>query len=324
MEPFGDLWARRRRVTGRDRGPLPAGVPSLGRDDRCPRHRRPPGHVPWWPRPEVPSCSTSWSTCSPRRHRHAGHADILREQLDGSGGHRGGAHGPGRLRRRVLLGVPLDPHRTGRHGRRSRAGLMAPPGRRRAHRRSGLGWFFRNPDTGAIVCRQVAEPSAVGIPRCHRRPAGVPAGRHRRQVRRLDRGDDRDRRVGPPRDRRWIQPVPACARRGCPGGSARGPAVAVDRAVDSALTTRSRNEYVTHDDRDQSLRHSPCRLHPRDPESHLGGVHEPRAHAGVVRHRAPAHAVRAPRRGRGRDDPRRRRFVPFPRGRCSSSSTVRS
>lgn len=31
---------------------------------------------------------------------------------------------------------------------------MAPPGRRRAHRRSGLGWFFRNPDTGAIVVAQ--------------------------------------------------------------------------------------------------------------------------------------------------------------------------
>ena len=31
---------------------------------------------------------------------------------------------------------------------------MAPPGRRRAHRRSGLGWFFRNPDTGEIVVAQ--------------------------------------------------------------------------------------------------------------------------------------------------------------------------
>ena len=31
---------------------------------------------------------------------------------------------------------------------------MAPPGGHRARRRSDLGWFFRNPDTGEIVVAQ--------------------------------------------------------------------------------------------------------------------------------------------------------------------------
>ena len=31
---------------------------------------------------------------------------------------------------------------------------MTPPGRHPARRRSGLGWFFRNPDTGEIVVAQ--------------------------------------------------------------------------------------------------------------------------------------------------------------------------
>jgi len=37
-----------------------------------------PGHVPWWPRPDVKLFNDTT--------RHAGHADILREQLDGRTG----------------------------------------------------------------------------------------------------------------------------------------------------------------------------------------------------------------------------------------------
>ncbi|SDG67736.1 Protein of unknown function [Lentzea fradiae] len=44
-----------------------------------------PGHVPWWPRPDVMLFNVLvrvlTETC-----RHAGHADILREQLDGATG----------------------------------------------------------------------------------------------------------------------------------------------------------------------------------------------------------------------------------------------
>ena len=44
-----------------------------------------PGHVPWWPRPEVKLFSIMVHVLSDTT-RHAGHADILREQLDGAVG----------------------------------------------------------------------------------------------------------------------------------------------------------------------------------------------------------------------------------------------
>ena len=44
-----------------------------------------PGHVPWWPRPEV-TLHTVLVHVVAEANRHAGHADILREQLDGSVG----------------------------------------------------------------------------------------------------------------------------------------------------------------------------------------------------------------------------------------------
>jgi hypothetical protein len=44
-----------------------------------------PGHVPWWPRPEVKLFNILVHVLS-ETSRHAGHADILREQLDGSTG----------------------------------------------------------------------------------------------------------------------------------------------------------------------------------------------------------------------------------------------
>ena len=43
------------------------------------------GHVPWWPRPDVKLFNIMVHMLT-ETSRHAGHADILREQLDGSTG----------------------------------------------------------------------------------------------------------------------------------------------------------------------------------------------------------------------------------------------
>jgi hypothetical protein len=43
------------------------------------------GHVPWWPRPEVKLFNVLVHVLN-ETSRHAGHADILREQLDGTVG----------------------------------------------------------------------------------------------------------------------------------------------------------------------------------------------------------------------------------------------
>jgi hypothetical protein len=44
-----------------------------------------PGHVPWWPRPDVKLFNVMVHMLN-ETGRHAGHADILREQLDGRTG----------------------------------------------------------------------------------------------------------------------------------------------------------------------------------------------------------------------------------------------
>ncbi|MFG1820354.1 DinB family protein [Kribbella sp. NPDC049174] len=44
-----------------------------------------PGHVPWWPRPDVKLFNVLVHRVT-ETSRHAGHADILREQLDGTVG----------------------------------------------------------------------------------------------------------------------------------------------------------------------------------------------------------------------------------------------
>jgi hypothetical protein len=41
-----------------------------------------PGYVPWWPRPDVKLFNILVHVLT-ETNRHAGHADILREQLDG-------------------------------------------------------------------------------------------------------------------------------------------------------------------------------------------------------------------------------------------------
>ncbi len=52
-----------------------------------------PGHVPWWPRPDV-RLLTILVHMLTETSRHAGHADILREQLDGSTGAVAGSADP--------------------------------------------------------------------------------------------------------------------------------------------------------------------------------------------------------------------------------------
>jgi Protein of unknown function (DUF664) len=44
-----------------------------------------PGHVPWWPRPNVKLFNVIVHVLT-ETNRHAGHADILREQIDGAVG----------------------------------------------------------------------------------------------------------------------------------------------------------------------------------------------------------------------------------------------
>ena len=48
-----------------------------------------PGHVPWWPQPDVKLFSILVHVLT-ATNRHAGHADILREQLDGAVGSNAG------------------------------------------------------------------------------------------------------------------------------------------------------------------------------------------------------------------------------------------
>ena len=51
-----------------------------------------PGHVPWWPRPDVKLFNVMVHMLT-ETNRHAGHADILREQLDGAiGNHENSIH----------------------------------------------------------------------------------------------------------------------------------------------------------------------------------------------------------------------------------------
>ena len=82
FEPFDDMWAtavesraeivdRYRRVWDHS----DATIAALDIDA--------PGHVKWWPRPNVKLFNVLVHMVS-ETNRHAGHADILREQLDGA------------------------------------------------------------------------------------------------------------------------------------------------------------------------------------------------------------------------------------------------
>ena len=74
-----------------------------------------PGHVPWWPRPNVKLFNVMVHVLT-ETNRHAGHADILREQWTERSARRR-KHPPARLRRGVL-GEPPRRDRAGGQGRR--------------------------------------------------------------------------------------------------------------------------------------------------------------------------------------------------------------
>jgi hypothetical protein len=89
FEPFADMWAaadesraeiveRYRRVCDHS----DATITALDVDA--------PGNVPWWPRPNVKLFNVLVHVLT-ETNRHAGHADILREQLDGAVGTEAGS-----------------------------------------------------------------------------------------------------------------------------------------------------------------------------------------------------------------------------------------
>ena len=63
-----------------------------------------PASVPWWRSPET-DLHTLLVHMAVETARHAGHLDILREQLDGARGLRDGAEQPARRRRGVVGGL---------------------------------------------------------------------------------------------------------------------------------------------------------------------------------------------------------------------------
>ena len=65
-----------------------------------------PGHVPWWPRPDVTLQAVLVHVLT-ETARHAGHADILREQLDGQHRNASRQPEPGTARRPVVGRLPL-------------------------------------------------------------------------------------------------------------------------------------------------------------------------------------------------------------------------
>src|SRR4051794_18035684 len=83
-EPFDDMWARadesRAAIVDRYQRACvhsDATIAALDIDAA--------GHVPWWPRPDVKLFNVMVHMLT-ETNRHAGHADILREQLDGAVG----------------------------------------------------------------------------------------------------------------------------------------------------------------------------------------------------------------------------------------------
>jgi hypothetical protein len=84
FEPFADMWATadesRAEIVDRYRRVWEhsdATITALDIDAR--------GHVPWWPRPDVKLFNVMVHVLT-ESNRHAGHADIVREQLDGTVG----------------------------------------------------------------------------------------------------------------------------------------------------------------------------------------------------------------------------------------------
>lgn len=83
-EPGGDMWATADESIGEIvRRYQAACVHADATIEALPINS--PGHVPWWPRPDVMLFNVMVHRLT-ETNRHAGHADILREQLDSSRG----------------------------------------------------------------------------------------------------------------------------------------------------------------------------------------------------------------------------------------------
>jgi len=84
FEPFADLWVTadesRAEIIDRYRRVWAHSDATIAALDI-----EAPGHVPWWPRPNVKLFNVMVHVLT-ETNRHAGHADILREQLDGTFG----------------------------------------------------------------------------------------------------------------------------------------------------------------------------------------------------------------------------------------------
>lgn len=89
-----------------------------------------PGHVPWWPRPDVKLFNVLVHVLT-ETNRHAGHADVLREHLDGMPPH-------GQRARPGVLGGAVRGGRPGSAGRRAGRPLsVRAAGAGRPRRRCG-------------------------------------------------------------------------------------------------------------------------------------------------------------------------------------------
>lgn len=157
-EPNADMWANGERDARAHRGPVPAG---LGHSDATIDRLEldASGRVPWWPeeRRQV-TLHRILVHLATETHRHAGHADIVRELIDGAVGLRPDndnmAHGDDswwseyrdRLERVALDAIGKAPERVSAHIRRS-ASLHDRSGGAR-YCTGGDRWMLGGPDQG--------------------------------------------------------------------------------------------------------------------------------------------------------------------------------
>lgn len=86
-----------------------------------------PGHVPWWPHPDVKLFNIVIHILQ-ETTRHAGHADILREQLDGRTGLRAEHEAEIDTAARATHRATIERAAQAAAGGGGHAGLSAPPG----------------------------------------------------------------------------------------------------------------------------------------------------------------------------------------------------
>lgn len=117
-----------------------------------------PGRVPWWPRPEVRMINVTAHVVA-ETNRHAGHADIPREQLDGATGvnpaHAGPVHDAAWWRGRVAT-VEAAARRAGASD--AKAGDGGIQGARGGGSRPGSAVVVANLEHHDVVVDEVHQP----------------------------------------------------------------------------------------------------------------------------------------------------------------------